>query len=263
MACGRQKPGSLSEIDNATPADSMMYFLGEMVASQYWQDAESDTTLRTEEARREFLNGVRAVVEPGEKSSAYYRGVEYGLNLARNLRKYHKRYDMEYPREIALSAIENGLKGDNRDSILETQKGFYQIKDLMEYDAATRELREAKVALANAARERGFEMVSDTLYALDVTGTGKGRKYRDGDRVAVEVTASTLDGREIVARQFPDSLTIGAGRVPRVVCLGIHTMTDGQTRKFMTTPRTLFGKRYRTYHLPYEEPVIFTVKVTN
>lgn len=261
-ACGKQTPSNISELKDPTPADSMMYYLGEMVAAAYWQDAETDTLLRTEKARKEFLEGVKAVLDLKEHERPFYRGLDYGVELAKNIRKYHKRYDTDFSGDIAYAALCNGLKVDHRDSVFASQKGFYKIKDLMELKSARRELEVSKELLAEEAAKEGFEIVSDTLFAKDVTPAGKGRKFRDGDRVAVEVTAYTLDGKEIVARQFPDSITLGAGNVPRIVALGIHTMTDGQTRTFMTTPRTLFGKRYRIYHLPYDQPVIFTVKVT-
>ena len=106
-------------------------------------------------------------------------------------------------------------------------------------------------------------MINDTLYAKPATPATNGPLFKVGERLAVDVSASTLEGREIVARQFPDSITLGEGRVPNVVREGILTMTSGQTRTFMTTPRTLFGKRYKAYSLPSDEPVIFTVKAYN
>ena len=206
------------------------------------------------------MNGFRAAARLDEDNAAYNKGLQLGLRLAIRLREFSKRYGMDFSSEILAASLQNALKADMRDSIVEAQKGFYLIKDRLDLQTAQKETSIAKENLAQMASARGFVMVSDTLYALDVTPSQGNVRFKDGDRVAVEVSASTLDGKEIVARQFPDSLTIGEGRVPRVVCLGIHTMTNGQTRSFMTTPRTLFGKRYATYHLPYDEPVIFTVK---
>lgn len=274
VGCGGS-PGEISEMKDATPADSMMYYFGEMQAYNYWQDAESDTMLRSEDAREEFMKGFRAGLGSEKDNSAYNKGVQLGLRLAMRLREFENRYGYQFSEEILTSSLENHLKsvssreaqpgmagGTNAPQIdiVEAQKGFYLIKDRLELNAANTEVEAAKVNLVKESKALDFEMVSDTLYARDITPAGKGALFKDGDKVAVEVTASTLDGREIVARQFPDSLTVGEGRVPRIVCLGIHTMTDGQTRQFMTTPRTLFGKRYAVYNLPFDEPVIFTVK---
>lgn len=261
IGCGNHNPSSLADLKGESPADSMMYYFGQMQASAYWQDAETDTLLRSQEARDEFIAGFRAAIKMDKDNQAYNKGLQLGLRLAVRLREFETRYDLKFSEEILAASLANSLKEDNRDSVAEAQMGFYKIKDRLELGAANRELGIAKQKLMKEARDKGYEMVSDTLYAIDVTPAGTGPKYKDGDRVGVYVTAYTLDGKEIATRQFPDSITIGAGRVPRVVCLGIHTMTNGQTRTFMTTPRTLFGKRYATYHLPYDEPVIFTVKV--
>ena len=262
LACSKERnPKSLAEIKDPTSADSMMYFLGEMNAAAYWQDADADTTLRTQEARDEFIEGFKDAIKLDKESEAYNKGLQLGLRLGVRLRELHNRYGIDFPKDILAAGLKNSLQEDNRSKVAETQAEYYKIKDRLELEAGARELEVASRKLAKEGHDRGFEMVSDTLYAIDVTPAGPGPKFKDGDRVAVYVSASTLDGNEIVARQFPDSITIGAGRVPRIVCLGLHTMTNGQTRTFMTTPRTLFGKRYATYHLPYDEPVLFTVKV--
>lgn len=264
-ACGGKNPKSLSDLENSSAADSMMYYLGEMQANNYLLDAESDTLLKSEEAREEFVRGFRAAMrlENENPASAYNKGLQQGLRLAIRLREFQQRYGVDFSESVLAAALENSLTGDSANvDLAEAQRGFYRIKDRFETNTAAVEVEEAKIALANLGKSRGFTMVSDTLYGKDVTPAGPGPKFKDGDRVAVEVTASTLEGQEIVTRQFPDSITIGAGRVPRVVCLGIHTMTSGQTRTFMTTPRTLFGKRYAVYRIPYDEPVVFTVKAT-
>ena len=257
--CGKA-PKSLSDIKDATPADSMMYYFGEMQAANYWQDAETDTMLRSETARKEFMEGFRAAMEMEKSNEAYNKGLQLGLRLAIRLREFNARYGLDFSESILAASFENALKSDSEINLIEAQKGYYKIKDHLELNASVKEVAAAKKNLLEIGERRGFEMINDTLYVKDITPGMPGAHFKEGDRIAVEVTASTIDGKEIVARQFPDSLTLGEGRIPHIVTESIYTMTNGQTRQFMTTPRTLFGKRYAVYHLPYDEPVIFTVK---
>lgn len=258
-----KKPQSLADLKDGTPADSMMFYFGQMQASNFWQDAASDTLLRSIEARKEFLKGFNAALkmENEKAASPYNKGLQLGLRLAIRLREFQERYGMEFSESIMSAALEQAILKDSCDiDIAEAQKGFYLIKDRLELIAANKDVADAKGNLASEAKRMGFTMITDTLYAKDITPAGNGPTLKEGARVAVEVTASTIDGTEIVAKQFPDSLTIGEGRVPNIVSVGMRTMTSGQTRTFMTTPRTLFGKRYAIYHLPSDQPVIFTVK---
>ena len=257
--CGKN-PKNLSDLEGGTPADSMMYYFGEMQAANYWQDAETDTLLRTDDAREEFMKGFRAALKMETDNPAYNKGLQLGLRLAIRLREFDDHYGMNFSESILAASMENALKKGSDFNMAESQQGFYRLKDLLDLKTAAKEVEAAKGNLAKEAKAKGFSMLSDTLYFKNVTNPSNAPKLKLGDRVAVEVTASTLDGKEIATRQFPDSITLGQGRVPVIVRMGILTMTDGQTRSFMTTPRTLLGKRYAVYNLPYEKPVIFTVK---
>lgn len=242
------------------PSDTMMYYFGAMQASNYFQDAESDTIFKTDKAKEEFMKGFRTAVVMDGDDSAYNQGLQLGLRLGLRLREFEERYGMDFSEDILAASLQYYLNHPDSLNILEAQKAFYNVKDRLEVKAAQKDVAGAKANLSKFSKEMGFSMVSDTLYAKDITPKGAGPLFKDGDKVAVDVTAYTLDGEEIVTRQFPDSLVIGEGRVPRVVCLGMHTMTSGQTRQFMTTPRTLFGKRLRIYNLDPDQPVLFTVK---
>lgn len=255
----KNSPKSISDLKDGTPADSMMYYFGQMQASNYFQDAETDTLLRTEEARQEFIDGFREAMKMDHDNAAYNKGLELGLRLAVRLREFEQRYGVKFPENVLAASLENSLKNDSSFNIVDAQKGYYKIKDRFELTAAQKDVSDALENLSKGAKERNFTMLSDTLYAKDVT-SGSGPNFKLGDRLAVEVTASTLEGQEIVTRQFPDSITLGEGRVPAVVRVAILSMKPGQTRQFMTTPRTLLGKRYAVYKLPPDKPVIFTVK---
>ena len=257
----KNSPKSMADLKDGSPADSMMYYFGQMQANNYFQDAETDTLLRSEEAREEFMKGFRKALDLDHDNAAYNKGLELGLRLAVRLREFEDRYGVKFPEDVMAASLENALKSynDPNFNIASAQKGFYKFKDSFELKAAHRDVKAAQGNLSKDAKARGFKMVSDTLYAKDVT-PGSGQVFKMGDRVAVEVLVTTLDGEEVVTRQFPDSITLGEGRVPDIVRVGILTMKPGQTRQFMTTPRTLLGKRYQVYKLPPEQPVIFTVK---
>lgn len=259
--CGRGGQGKTPDLRDATAEDSMMYYFGEMQAANYWQDAETDTLLRSEKSRDAFVRGFRKALTIDDDNAAYNKGLQLGVRLALRLRELDARFGIDLPEEMLADALEYYLSSDTLVNSARAQQGYYKIKDRYELTAATKETNAAKTNLAKKGKARGFEMVNDTLYARDITPPAKVRKFKEGDRLAIQITASTIDGREIATRQFPDSVTLGEGRIPLVVRHAIYTMTNGQTRQFMTTPRTLFGRRYSVYNLPYDEPVIFTVKV--
>ena len=262
MLAGCDKsPKDISDMKDPTPSDSMMYYFGEMQAYYYWKDAQTDTMLRSEDARAKFMEGFREGLKMESDDDAYNMGMQLGIRLAHRLKEFEERYNTDFKGSILAASMENNLKNDTMVDITEAQAGYYRIKDRLELGAAERELGDAKQKLARRGTEREFEMVNDTLYACDVTPPTTDANFKEGDRVAVQVTVSTIDGKEVVTRQFPDSITLGEGRVPAIVREAIYTMTDGQTRQFMTTPRVLLGKRYAAYKLPYDEPVVFTVKV--
>lgn len=264
MATGCEKePKSLADIKNATPADSMMYFLGEMVASNYWKDAQTDTMLGTQKAREQYNKGLREGLKRAKESVAYNKGLAEGVRLAIRIQEFERRYDVEFPEKILAAAVKNTLESDNRNMVAESQQNFYHIKNRFESKAAGREGIVAKQRLETVAGEEGYSRVNDSLYVRDITPSGGGELFRDGEQVNVSISASTIYGKEIVTVQYPDIVTIGEGRLPEIIAQGLRTMTDGQTRTFITTPRTLLGRKYNeNYHIPYEEPVRFTVKAT-
>lgn len=259
-ACDKSGPKSMEDLKGGSVEDSMMYYFGQIQANNYWQDAESDTTLATEHSRDEFIRGFRDALKMDQDDDAYNRGLQLGIRLAIRIREFEQRYNVKLPEEVLIAAFENSLKDKNSFNIAEAQKGFYSIKDRYDVTATENDVQACLKNLAKYAKENGFKMISDTLYVKEVT-PGSGPKYKLGDRLAVEVTASTIDGKELVTKQFPDSVTLGKGRLRPVVREAVLNMNDGETCQFLTTPRTLLGKRYNTvYKLPVDQPLIFTLK---
>lgn len=257
----KNSPKSISDLKGEEAEDSMMYFFGEMNANNYWQDAESDTTLRSEEARKEFMEGLRDGLDMDRSSAAYNKGLQLGVRLGIRVREFEDRYGVKLPKNVLADAMDNCLNDAPENiNIAEAQKGFYAIKDRYEFNATEKDIQAATGNLEEMAEKMGFSKLSDTLY-VKVVIPGRGPKFKLGDRIPLEATASTLNGQDLVTKQFPDSVTLGEGRLRPVVSVAVLTMNDGEICQFMTTPRTLLGKRMHTvYKLPADQPVIFTVK---
>lgn len=257
VSCGKSKDAN--DLTDASPADSLMYYFGEMQAYNYFHDAQADTILKSDEAKKAFMEGFRKGLDSEKDDPAYNKGIQEGLRLAIRLKELQKAYGMEFPESMLADAFELYLNDEDGIQIADAQKEYYKIKDRLDIEKGLREDDSSRKALAKAAEKEHFIMISDTLYGKDVTAATPGPKFRDGDKVEISLTAATLNGSPL-GKQFPPKIEIGAGRVPRVVCLAICTMTNGQTRTFMTTPQALFGKQYERYHLTATDPVIFTIK---
>ena len=258
-SCGNNS-GKISEMKNATAEDSIMYYYGQINANNFWLDAQSDTILKTEEGRKQFIEGFKAGLRSGGEGHAYDRGLQMGARLALKVHNYEQAYNLSLPMDVLVTSFMEGLNSDSVD-VSDAQKNFYKIKDRFEVDKGERESGIAKKALANSAKEAGLTIISDTLYARDVTAAKGGAIFKDGDKVEIELTANTVDGH-IIGKQFPPKIKIGEGRVPPVVCLALKTMADGQTRLFMTTPKALFGKQFERYFISAQDPIFFTIKAS-
>lgn len=257
-ACGG-KPEKVSDIPNASAEDSLMFYYGQMNGNNYWYDAQSDTILKTEEARRDFLEGFMAGLKNGKDNDPYNKGLQLGAKLASRVHDFEKAYNLNLPHDVLIASMEAALNNDSSIDITDAQLNFYKLKDRFEVDKGIREGGLAKESLRKAASKGGMTMINDTLYFKSVS-PGKGtEKFKAGDNVELTITASTFEGNAI-AKQFPPKIKMGEGRVPEVVRIALLTMTDGETRLFLTTPHALLGRRFEKYFISAQDPVYFTVK---
>lgn len=259
FSCGG-KPEKITDIPNATAEDSLMFYYGQMNANNYWYDAQSDTILKTEEGRKEFIEGFVAGLQNGKSSEPYNKGLRLGARLASRIYDFEKAYNLNLPQDVLIASIEAALKNDSSVDIVDAQTNFYKIKDRFELDKGVRETGLSKKALEKAATNGGMEMISDTLYSK-VVARGTGPKFKEGDKVEIEVTASTVEGT-VIAKQFPPKIQVGEGRVRPIIRLAVQNMSDGETRLFMTTPKALLGREFERYFISAQDPVYFTVKAT-
>lgn len=258
FSCGN-KPQEISEMKNASEADSLMYYFGLMQAKNYWLDAMTDTLLKTEEGRREFVKGFRDGLKYDKDDYCYNKGLKEGVRLAIRLRELEKAYGISFPEEMLANSVELAMQSKDSFDVADAQMNFYKIKDRLDLQRGVREGETARKMLAEAATRQNYSMLSDSLYGRDVTPGGAGPKFKEGDQAEIYLTTAKLDGTPI-GKQFPPKVKIGKGRVANVICLALLTMTDGQTRSFITTPQAFFGKNYDRYRVNSDEVVQFTIQ---
>ena len=256
VACDRNHK-NIDDIADPTPGDSLMYYFGQMQADNYWRQTQNDSAMSSEEARTEYMQGVEAGIRAAKGSDAYNRGLFLGVQLAMNSKEFEEAYDVDLDRELMLGGLANGLRSDTAVRIADAHAAYYKVVDRLNESRQKRDNDAAIIALAKTAERRGLSEVDDNLYAVDITKSN-GLPLREGDRVHIEITSATASGH-MAGGYFPDIITLGAHRIPDVLRMALYTMTNGQTRQFMTTPMDLFGQRYSRMGLRPDDPIVFTV----
>lgn len=127
-SCGRTAPHQLSEIKNATPADSLAYYLGAMRGIEYNHAAKGDSTLNSEMSRIQFIEGTRAGLEIiNPEHEPYNRGVLLGVQIALNMNQFKEEYGVQLPEHVFLEALAYAVENDSSLNAPEIQSKLYHL----------------------------------------------------------------------------------------------------------------------------------------
>ncbi len=151
-ACGgdnAEQAKSIADYKNATTADSLVFYFGQMRAAEYWREAHADTTLASRESRDEFLKGLRAGMDAVRSNMAYNQGVYLGIQLAMNLNEMDEGYGIKTKKDIMLEAFADGLRNDS----------------VVDYTAAAEEFSTIINALNTQKEEKDRQLGKDALVA--------------------------------------------------------------------------------------------------
>ena len=92
---------SLADIPNATAADSLIYYFGQMRGAEYQREAERDTTLDTDQAKKAYVQGVQAGLNAAKANDeAYNRGLFLGMQMAMNMQQFKDEYDVQLNKKV-------------------------------------------------------------------------------------------------------------------------------------------------------------------
>lgn len=260
---GNENSGSIRQLGDykdATEADSLIYYFGQLRAVDYWQYASQDTVMKTRESRDEYLNGLRAGLDATKQSDAYNQGLYVGIQLAMNMKEFQESYNCKFDRKILVNAIADGLLNDSIIDAGEANSKFREVLENMNLKKEEADKRNAIAALAEDAKAGKWTKISDVLYAGPAGGENKGGKtLTQGQTVSAKIEISTMEGRVIDIRPA-DSMIVGQS-YPGPITDAVMTMTENESRTFYTTAPAIMGRYYERYNLKPTQIMKLTIQL--
>lgn len=239
---GADNGKTMADYKDATTADSLTFYFGQMRAAEYWRNATVDTTFASRESRDEFLKGVRAGMDAVRNNDMYNQGVYLGIQLAMNLGEIDREYELKTNKAILLDALSDGLRNDSVVDYNEASVQFSQIMNALNERKELNDRTKGQEALAAEAKALKMTRLSDDLYAGAPTKPGEGELLQIGDSVAVVLTVTQIGVGEIDHQADPH-FKVGSKLIGPVTD-ALLTMRVGESRDFLTTPPALMGRIY-------------------
>ncbi|MDE7180738.1 MAG: hypothetical protein K2N88_06030 [Muribaculaceae bacterium] len=258
VGCDSDKPLKLSEIKNATAADSLFYYLVQLRAHDYWEEAEKDTTLRNAKARERYIKGVKAGFDAiTDEDKAYNMGVERGMRMAINMHRFENMYDIRIDPDLLVPAFKEGLRDHAEIPELEYQDAFYRIINQLQARQRERDHKKAQTTLIELARSQHLSKISSVLY-YKIIKKGEGNYPSFGDTMDVVVNFERADGQDLVV-PYTGLATIGAPGSPEVLNNAFLRMNKGSVAMFATTAEEVFGARTSIMGLKPEDTILIYI----
>lgn len=252
----------LGDYKNATEADSLIYYFGQLRAVDYWQYAQQDSVLKTRESRDQYIKGLKAGLDAANDNDAYNQGLFVGIQLAMNMKEFQEGYDCKFDRKILLNAIEDGLINDSIVDAGEANAKFREIHSQLNEKKEAADREKAIAALAKDAAEQKWVKINDNLYAAPTALVASdGKKMELGDFTSAEIEIATLEGRVIDIRPT-DAFKVG-NSYPGPITDAVLTMKENEKRSFYTTAPAVMGRYYERYNLKPDQILKVTIKLGN
>lgn len=257
-SCDSHEGKDISQYNDASSADSLLFYYVQLRAHEYWELAEKDTSLRSPEARARFLEGLEKGFNSIKTGDAdYNRGVELGVRMAINLQKFEKMYDVDIHKDMAVPSFRYGLRDGADIPEFNYQESFYRILNRLKQVQRDRDHEKARLSLVEEAREQQMSKISDDLY-YRLLKKGEGPYAQYGQSAYVVVNYERADGEDI-AVPSPGLVTIGALGVPEVLNRSYSRLNKGSVALFATTAEALFGSRTYIMGMKPEDVLLVTI----
>lgn len=259
-SCGGNSTSDLNEISDASTGDSLLFYYGRDVATDFWREADGDSTLRLESSREDYLRGVKAGLSAVRDNDAYNQGIYVGLQVATNLRELKRNYpDLEIDDQVFLSAMRAALENDSVVDAPQNKADFYRLLDHLARTKEKSDTEKARVLLKETAEKLGMNQISEFLYGKAVT-QGSGPILKDGDVIELDITAAFANG-QMVGMSFPKQAMVGRNYQSPIISEALRTMKVGETKQFIASPVQLTPRRYHQGEYSADRVIKFTIFV--
>lgn len=232
-------PATVTE--NSPKADSLVYYFGQMRGAEYLREANRDTLLATDDAKQQYLRGVKAgldAVKTGKE--AYNKGVFQGIQMAMNIQQFEADYNIRLSDKKFLDGLSEAIMSDSTLDASSLQSSFYKLMNEFNKDKEERDRAASQSALKAAGEALKMKPITDQLWG-DVPASDS-LKVKDGDRIKSEINITTLNDKTVDA-PFPKELTVGQRLSTSPLSEAFKTLSSGQTGTFITSAQALFGAR--------------------
>lgn len=259
-SCSEDKGKKLGDFPDATAADSLLYYYGQLRAYEYEQWAVNDTSLRSQKEREAFLRGVRDGLGRVGDDEAYNRGVRLGVRMGINLKKFEDNYDVDVKDEILLASIRAGVLDTVAIPEQKYQTRFYSILGRLKLKRKEQSKAISRRSLVEEARRLKLAKYSDDLY-FRIDRKGDGAQVRKGDVIYVNVDYRFADGSDL-NMPTPEMVTVGAQGSASVMTQAYCMLTDGGSGVFATSAEAIFGSRTDLLGLNPADVIVVYISVT-
>ena len=256
-SCQQSGGNLLSEA--TTPADSLMYYFGQMRGMEYVRQAETDTIYKDTALKQAYMQGVQAGLSGvREDDEAYNRGFYLGMQMAMSFQQFKEQYGMPANKKMFVQSLTEAINSDSLPNNSELQSNFYRIMGQMNAEKEEREKAAAVETVSKEAKTLGMTEIDEELYGK-VTVTSEGEQLKDGDEV--NITSSLVDesGKVLQAPVGPKA-KIGSRSVPKVISDALKFLKNGESGEFVTSVHALYGNRAAQMNLKPEQVLTLTLK---
>ena len=260
VSCQNGTGSGLSASSSQT--DSLMYYLGQMNASDYLREANRDTTLKENSEKQAYLAGVRAGLSAlKEGNENYNKGVMMGMQMASQMMSFSEQMEVTINQSSYVNSLQSALMADTMPNTVLAQSEFRKVMTNIESAKEARDKAASQESLKKVAENAGLPKIGDDLYGK-VTNTTDGAAVADGDEVNVEATFTKENGETLSMPLQPTGKVGNKRNFPEIVSTALMSLKSGETGEFMTSAHALLGQRAQQMDLKPSDVVKMTLTAT-
>jgi hypothetical protein len=260
--CGGGESKSLSDVKNATPSDSLSYYLGEMQASQYFGMCQQDSTIKRKGYEEGLMKGLELLRDDDD---SYNAGLMQGIQLAAQLKGTQKEMsEIQFSKSLFQSGFNYALTGDSIRNLAEDQTAFQNVMRGM---SARQEVIDSQKISDNIAeyikKNPGFEKIGENEY-IKVVKPGSGETLQNGDSITYTLKMASADGKDLSRFNLPDNhVVIGKTLTADYpYASAIMKMKPGETANIIISAKSLFNNYVSQVGLKSTDFLVLTVIIS-